>query len=180
MEFRTTSTKPSRRSAFSLVELLVAIGLAGLLVTAIASFVLYSARSFAAMFNYADMEQKSQVAIDTLSRDIRQTAAVTHYTTNELVFRDYDDKLLTFSWTPESRALVRVKEGVTKVLLTECNYLRFDVWQRTPIQNTWSNHPTAIVTNAKIVNVSWTCSRKILGAELTTESVQTSKIVIRN
>ena len=33
---------------------------------------------------------------------------------------------------------------------------------------------------AKLIDVSWKCSRKIMGEKLNTESVQTAKIVIRN
>jgi hypothetical protein len=33
---------------------------------------------------------------------------------------------------------------------------------------------------AKLVDVSWLCSRKILGRKVNTESVQTAKIVMRN
>jgi hypothetical protein len=31
-----------------------------------------------------------------------------------------------------------------------------------------------------MIDVSWKCSREILGAKINTESVQTAKIVIRN
>jgi hypothetical protein len=115
-----------------------------------------------------------------MSREVRGSQYLTSYNTNSVTFLDNDGALLTFSWSPVSRALVRVKSGTVKTLLTECDYMRFDLWQRTPISGTWSNYTTATITNAKLVNVSWRCSRKIMGAAMTTESVQTSKIVIRN
>lgn len=177
MVFKTTSTS---RRAFTLVEVLISIGISGLLLAALASFTLYAAKSFAAMFNYVDLEQKSQIALDTLSREVRQAQVLTYYSSNELVFRDYDSNLLSYTWTPKSRALVRVKQGEKKVLLTECDSVNFDVWQRTPVKDSWSNYPTAFITNAKVVSVSWTCSRKMFNGAMNTEAVQTAKIVIRN
>ena len=38
----------------------------------------------------------------------------------------------------------------------------------------------AVADQVKLLDVSWRCSRKVLGQKLNTESVQTSKIVIRN
>lgn len=180
MECKITFTSSKRPRGFTLVELMIAIAISSLVLAALTSFVLFSMKSFAAMFNYVDLEQKSQNAVNTLTREIRQAQALTYFTTTELAFRDYDSNLLTYSWSPNSRALVRVKNGETKALLTECDNLSFDIWQRSPIQGTWSNYSATIVTNTKLVNVSWTCSRKILGATLNTESVQTAKIVIRN
>jgi len=180
MDSKITSSRAKRAGAFTLMEMMVAMAVSGLALGAMATFVLYSARSFNAMFNYADLEQKTQIAVNTLSREIRQAQAVMYYATNELIFRDYDGNLLTYSWNPTSRALVRVKNNQAKVLLTECDYLAFEVWQRSPIQNTWSNYPTLAITNAKLVSVNWRCSRTILGVTMNTETVQNSKIVIRN
>lgn len=160
---------------------MVAVAITGLTFAALGSFTLYSGRSFAAIWNYVDMEQKSQVAIDTMSREIRNTKQVEAYATNWISFRHIDGKLLTYSWLPASRQLVRVKEGEDKtVLLKECSELSFTVWQRSPIKGTWDNYTTATLTNSKLVNVKWRCARRILGIAMNSESVQTSKIVIRN
>lgn len=182
MVCRTTSTEQRRqpRQGFTLVEMMVAMGIASLAFAALGSFILYSGKSFAAMFNYVEMEQRSQYAIDSMGREIRNSFYVASYSTHAITLRDGDGELLTFSWSPSSRALVRVKGGATKTLLSECDYIAFSVWQRSPISGTWDNYSTATVTNAKLVNVNWRCSRKILGATVNTESVQTSKIVIRN
>jgi len=62
------------------------------------------------------------------------------------------------------------------VLLTGCDYFCFNVFQRNPTNQFW--FPYDCSTNAymtKLVNVSWKCSRKILGAKVNTESVQTAQ-----
>jgi hypothetical protein len=179
MEFKTTFTKTTA-AAFSLVELCFAIAITTLALAAMSTFVLYSGKSFAAVVNYVDLEQKSQVAIDTMSREIRQVTGLAYYSTNTLIFTNIDGTPLTYSWSPLSRSLMRIAGDQKKVLLNDCDFLNFEIWQRSPISGVWSNYPATTINNAKLVNVSWKCSRKILGATLNTESVQTAKIVIRN
>jgi len=60
-------------AAFTLVEVMMAsgIGLMALLVIMLLS--LYSSRSFAAIANYVDMDERSQLALDKMSREIRQS-----------------------------------------------------------------------------------------------------------
>lgn len=160
---------------------MVALAISGIAFAALGSFTLYSGKSLAGMVNYVDMEQKSQLAIDTMSREVRNCLALTDYATNSISLRCLDGTRLTYSWDPGSKALVRVKDGEgAKVLLKQCDYLSFAVWQRTPISGTWDNYTSSSITNAKLVNVSWKCSRRIMGIAMNTESVQTSKIVIRN
>jgi hypothetical protein len=72
-----------------------------------------------------------------------------------------------------------VKGGVTEVLLTECDNLSFAIFQRNPINGTYNQYPTASPATTKLINVTWTCSRKILGNTMNTENVQTAKVVIR-
>ena len=63
--------------------------------------------------------------------------------------------------------------------MTECDYLRFAIFQRNPIGGTYDQYATASATNCKLVQLNWICSRTILGAKVNTESVQSAKIVIR-
>ena len=65
------------------------------------------------------------------------------------------------------------------MLLTECDQLSFAIFQRNPSNSVYDYFPTATATNCKMVNVNWTCTRKILGSAVNSESVQTAKIVIR-
>src|SRR5712692_3398561 len=69
--------------------------------------------------------------------------------------------------------------GQAKVLLTQCDDLRFAIYQRTPLPGTYDQYPVAAVTNCKVVAVKWVCSRTILGAKVNSEDIQEAKIVIR-
>ena len=116
-----------------------------------------------------------------MSHDIRQTRSLTSFTTNQLVFEDYDGGQLRFFWNPapNARTLTRIKGAQTKVLLQQCDYLSFSVFQRNP-SNGFYFFPAATPATAKLVAVNWRCSRQILQQKVNTESVQTATIVIRN
>jgi len=69
---------------------------------------------------------------------------------------------------------------VTRTLLTECDFLQFNISQRTPSNGVFGFYPASRADLCKLVDVSWRCSRTMLGKKLHTESVQTARIVIRN
>ena len=168
--------------AFSLIELLVAMGVSSILVGAIMSLTLFCNRSFVALGNYMDLNNTSLNALDTMTRDIRGAYSLKSFATNQLVFLDASSNALTFAWSPGAGTLTRSYGGAVSTLLDNCDYLAFDISQRTPMTNgtmgfyTASNNPVL----CKLVSVSWRCSRSILGQKANTESVQTAKIMMRN
>ena len=176
-----TSRKAGPRTAgFTLVESWFTIAIVSMMMLAVASFGLYSGKSFAGLGNYVDLEIHSQQALDKMTKAIRQTQCLTSISTNQLVFLDWDGASLTYAYSPGARRLTSSKNGVTDVLLTECDYLCFSNFQRNPIGGTYDQYPvTTSPTNTKLVSVTWVCSRTVIGTKLNTESVQTAKIVIR-
>lgn len=182
------SIKPQRisESGFTLSEMSMAIAVSSIILTALLSFTVYAAKSFVAIENYVDLEQKSQNALDTMTRDIRETQCLSNYTTrvvsgqtvtNSLTFHDFDNQPLTFIFT--NNVLERVKGNTSTMLLTNVEFLTFQIFQRNPIPEQWEQYPAGDIATCKLISVSWICSRTILGSRLNTESVQTAKIVIR-
>ena len=161
------------------MEMLVATGLAGLVFGAVSALFMFSARSFAALGNYADLDAASRNALDTMSRDIRQTRCLTNFSPTQLIFEDYDTNALTYVYDSGAGTLTKQKNGVSTVLLKQCDYLNFDISQRNPSAN-FTFVSTSNLTEVKLIDVSWRCSRQIMGSKVNTESVQTAKIVIRN
>lgn len=157
----------------------MAIGITGILITAICAFTVFSGKSFAALFNYCDLDSANRIAMDQLSRDVRQANRVTAFSTNSLSLEDSDLGTLTYSYNPNTRLLTRSKGGITTTILNECDTLRFDVCQRNPVGGSYDVYPAASVATAKVIDVSWSCSRTIFGHKQNTESVQTARIVIR-
>jgi Tfp pilus assembly protein PilW len=165
----------------SITELMVAVLVGSLVIAVVYTITLFTAKSFAAMGNYGDLDNASRNALDVLSRDLRQSRSLIGFATNQLTLLDNSTNALVYSWDPDSRNVTRgsVTDGVTNVILSQCDYLSFDISQRNP-SNNFSFYSTTTPSLAKLVDVSWRCSRTIFGNKVNTESVQTAKIVIRN
>lgn len=169
----------SRLGAFTLVEVMVSMGLGVFVLAVVATLTMYTVRSFVAMGNYNDLERASTHALDSMNREVRQAAEVVSYTTNRIEMRLLDGTPLTYDYNPTAATLTQIKGGKRQVLLEQCDFLQFNVYQRNP-SNNFNFYPTTVASQIKLLDVSWRCSRQILGKKLNTESVQTSKIVIRN
>jgi hypothetical protein len=181
-------------AAWTLPELMVAIAIGMLVLAAIFSFSLYGLRSFAAMSNYADLDEKSRLTLDHMTKEIRQTSAVTDFqangakrwleltnttpgATNPYVKYTWEDNTLYFETTTEPFTAV----------LTECDDWQFSLYQRTPIPNTTNQfYPATNISGkidfriAKLVDMKWRCSRTMYGKAFQTETVQSTKVVLRN
>jgi prepilin-type N-terminal cleavage/methylation domain-containing protein len=168
-----------KNPGFTLIEVMLASGIAGLVFAAICFTAVFTTRSFLAMGNYADLDKASRNALDIMSRDIRQTRSLTAYQTNQLTFQDSDGGALIYAWDPVAGTLSRIKGVEIKILLTQCDYLNFGVSQRNP-SNDFNFYSTTNLSTVKLIDVSWNCSRQIRQQKVNTESVQTAKIVIRN
>jgi hypothetical protein len=168
--------KPAGVAAMTLVELLLAIGIGLTVLASVGALMAFTLRSFVALGNYNELDQASREALDKMSREVRQATNVYAYTTNIMWLNSGS---LIYWWNPPDRKVYRWSSGNFSVLLEQCDYLRFGVSQRNP-SNNFSFYPASDKTTAKLVDVSWTCSRQIFQQKVNTESVQTAKIVLRN
>lgn len=180
MDSKIISTNRMSQAAFTLPEVMVSSSLALLTVMALMALSWYSSRSFAAIANYVNLDQNSQLALDNMSRDLRQAHRLTDFSSTSLTVIDVDNNPMNFVYDPDARTLVKISGGQTNLLLTGCDSLQFSKYQHTAISNTFDAYDPAYVTNTKLVQVTWSCSRKILGAKVNTESVQSAKIALRN
>ena len=174
------SVAKSRCRAAGLAEMLIAVGVGSLVLTSAMALTFYSTRSCAAIANYVDLDQASQLALDKMSQEVRQARQLVNYSPTSLSLLDVDKNPLQFIYDAEARILVRVSNGETNRLLTGCDFLQFSKYQHTTISNTFDAYDPAYLTNTRLIQVTWVCSRKILGAKVNTESVQSAKIALRN
>jgi len=188
MDCKATSIRslaqPGRRQAFGLTEMIFAMGITTLLVLVVCSFAMFSSRSFATVANYVELDDVNRLAMDQITRDLRQANRITSYdtynnTTNSITLEDSDGQPLIYHFSPGARTLTRTKNSVSKVILTECDVLKFSLGQRNPAAGSYDVYPAANAELAKVLCVSWVCSRQIFGVKANTESVQTARIVIR-
>lgn len=182
------SYKQTRRSGFTLIEAIVAVGLGTLVMAVVASLTVYSARTFNAMSNYVDLDVHSRNALDVIAREVRQSTAVVACGTNGsiryITMTNTDTaSYVKISWNPDPATLTFEKTGQgPQVVLTGCD--RWNVWLYNRAPNVSSTNlsfnAATNLASCKLVNMSWKCSRTIMGSKLNTESVQTAQIVLRN
>lgn len=182
---KATSTEVTplglRRTAggFTLSETLISVGITGILMLVIVAMMMTSGRAFYALSNYVDLDAANKVAMDTLTRDLRECNRVTACTATSISIEDSDGSTIAYTYNAGSETFVRSKNGVSKTLLTRCSTMAVSIAQRNPVGGSYDVYPTATPSTAKVVNVSWNCYRTIFGARANTESVQTARIVIR-
>lgn len=173
------SINPARRQrGAALADTLVATGVGSLLLTMLASFSYSGAMSLARMYNYADLAATSQSTVDQLTRDARRANRVTSATATTLVLEDSDGTALTYGYHAGPRTLTRTKNGVDRVLLTECEAFTLTLGRRNRA-GPFESFPTTTAAECKVISVTWQCSRSILGNQTVTESVASAKVVIR-
>ena len=170
----------------TLIELMVATCLGSVVLAAVMTLTVYSARSFAAVSNYVDLDMKSRNALDKMSQEIRQADGLTSLTASQLVFSGTDPLTLaaysvTYSYNAGALTLTRKKstDAQSQTLLTQCSALNWYMYQRNMTNGTDQPIPTTDVSQCKLIKLTWICSRNILGKSLNTESVQSAEIVIR-
>jgi prepilin-type N-terminal cleavage/methylation domain-containing protein len=182
MDCKSTYISARGPAAFTLVELMVAMALGLLVATVVATLAYFSSRSFVAMAHYTDMNQRSRLALDKMSKDIRQARLLTSYSTTNLTFQDVNGNSLQFIYNSAQhpRELVRVSGVQTTSYLTNCDSLTFWIYQHTMKPGVFDCYDPAYVTNARVIQVTWICSDTIMGIKATTETVQSAQIVMRN
>jgi len=183
----------ANRSGFTMVELLMALGASALLLGAVVIIVSYTAMTFSMMGNYVDLDRKSLNAVDMLSRELRNSSSLVAFSTNNpqyLIFTNSTaGTATTLTYNSTAKTLVVARTGqTTRTNLTGCTEWSFSLYSRVPNINSGNitfypctNSSGAIdPAMCKLVNLSWTCVRTVLGTKLNTESIITAQIVLRN
>jgi Tfp pilus assembly protein PilW len=178
-QFSFSKCRAQARRGWTLVEMMVSMVGGG---TVLASMLVTSgmmSNSMLAIINYDQLNQASRKTLDLMSRDLRNTSVVTQLSSSRVVVTNsITGDSITYAWDGQGQ-FTRTYNGVSTVMLTGCDTLTFQGFQRNPTNNLCFL-PASVASQTKLISVSWRCSRKILGAKLNTESVQTAQICIRN
>jgi prepilin-type N-terminal cleavage/methylation domain-containing protein len=179
------------RRAWTLVEMMIALGIFSICGVAMMSLYMFSARSLASIYNYASLDQYNRQAMDLLTREIREARQVIDYTTNSdmtsitiLTGETNAQHTITYSFTQASKQFVRndLTDGSRKVLLNSCNMLAFGLFMRSPGFQTYDVTNTAVPpwsNTVKVVQLSWKTTKSLPNGIGESENIQTARIVIR-
>jgi hypothetical protein len=170
------SRKTKTRGA-TLPDMMVSLGLGSLVLMVMAMVFNTSARSFATLGHYVSMDRNSRNAQDQMTTEIRNAGDLVEFSSSHLKFTalGQTNSFLVYDWDATSRQLTQWKTGqsTTNVLLTECDELAFSL-QKVSLAS------TTVVSDAKAVNVTWKCSRTLLGNKVASEDMDQALIIIRN
>ncbi len=180
--------------AFTLIEVLIAAGLGSLLSAVVVALLIYGTRCFQSLGNYSDLDSQSRNALDLISQRMRQSTALIDFSSSppvkSLTVTNMDlHTSLQVLWSTQTKTLSMSENGAAPVtLLTQCDSWDFSLYSRAP--NVTSTNITFYsatngagvldATRCKLVDMTWKCSRTILGSKINTESIQTAQIVFRN
>lgn len=200
MECKITSTNDRPRAGMTLVEMMMGLGVGGLVLAAVMGTSTFTSRSFVAMGNYCDLNASGRNSLDSLSQDVRQADFLASYTTNStsttnaLIFQTTDPisgAKFTLAYTYDSRAQTLTRSisalgsavVTNTMLLTNCAYFHYDLYQRNPALTNGGDLVFLISTNqpslVKALDLTWVCSRTVMGMTYNSEDVQASRVVIR-
>lgn len=187
------SLRRGAASGFTIVEVLVAAALTGMVLAMVIGAFSYSGTSFAAMGNYADLDRNSRNAVDMLSREIRDSSGLIAFGTNSPKFLTFTNATagtkFIISYDAVNHTLNFAKTGqTTYALLRQCDQWDFSLYSKAPyITSTNITFYGATNTSGvidpslcKLVNMTWKCSRTIFGSKRNTETIQTAELVLRN
>ncbi len=176
-------TRPSQ-SAMTLVEMMVATAIGSIAFLALASLTLFSARSFSSLADYSDLNRSSRMALDRISREIRQSRGLLSATVSprekQLVFRSPDgNDTFTITYEPPIKLLKLKNSDGEQILSKDCVSFKWQLFQRNPQPGSFDFTVTTNPSLCKMVQIDWNCARDTQKSKSKSQSAQSMKIVIR-
>jgi hypothetical protein len=171
----------------------VAMGVGSIVLLIIGILSMYGLRSFLVMGNCAAMDARNRLVSDQITRELRQATRVLNYRSDAdgrtlVLTNSLQGVSVAYTWEAETRTLTCEKSDQSPVTcLTECDLWEAFFFQNLPQPST--TEPFLPATNAagaldlgraRLVTLSWKCSRPVAGTSWKTESAQTLQIVLRN
>ncbi len=185
--FIRTASRANR--AWTLVEMMMAVGVFSLVGMAMMSTYVFSVKTMASMYSYALLDANNRQAMDQLTREIRQSKNILAYTTNSItVLTGNEDgtsgSSVRYSFNPVTKKMIRtdLANNTSKLLLENCSLLQFQLYTRCPSNGVFGAFPVAVndwSNTVKMLQLTWKTSIVQPSGIANSENVQTARIVIR-
>jgi hypothetical protein len=155
----------------------------GLMVLGAGSIGLFHARDLASMAAYPGLDSQNQSASSIIGQDIRRASSVDSASSNQIVLHvnaPAGATTVTYTFDPTAHTLTRADAQGSNTVLSGVEAFSFSLFQRPGSDATYGTFVPAAAASAKMVGCRWTCSRKIAGEKLNSESTEIAPIVLRN
>ena len=181
-QMKTTDKKGFGRG-FAVPGMLLNITIGGMLVAGTGSLGLSSVHKVARMASFPGLNTQCQAASSMIAQDVRRSSAVERASSEQVVLtvrRAQDINTITYTYDAARRTLTRTEGATTQTVLRDVDSFGFSLFQRPAASAAFDTFAPATPQNARIVGCHWSCSRKVAGAKLDSESVQMAPMVLRN
>ena len=190
MDLTPRTVKRSRARGFTLAEYLVATSIGLLALAAALVLWAFATKTCASLLGYVELSSTSKNALDRITQEVRNAKRIQSCTSTQLVIKvppltGTNDDTVWLGYDRDKGTLTRRRVRVLfpeekTVLLTECTNFQFSVYQRVPSNSNFGLITTWTTNEAKVVQMQWTCVRKVTGDKSSVETQVSSKVVIRN
>ncbi|HEX7860851.1 MAG TPA: prepilin-type N-terminal cleavage/methylation domain-containing protein [Verrucomicrobiae bacterium] len=168
------------RSAYTLIELMIGSTLGAIALALVLGATFYTGRTMASLTDSVNLAIQSRSMIDRMSQKIRQAEDVTAFQPHEITVV-VGGTNLTYRYQSNTKRLLEIENSSTNTVLENCTQLRFELYRRNPITNSFDQFPADnTVSEAKLVRVSWTCETQGIGQSTGASELVSSKIVLRS
>jgi hypothetical protein len=171
------------RSGFALPGMVMNITLSGVLLLGAGSLGLSNARKVAAMASYPSLNRQDQKATDLIAQDIRGASSVESASDTQIVLKGVvtgGASTVAYTFNPAARTLTRTEGSSMRTLLTDVDSFAFSLFQRPAAGAPYGTFAPATARTAKMVGCRWSCSRKVAGAKVDSESIQIAPVILRS
>lgn len=160
-------------------RMLVGIALGGVLLFGLGSMV----SKVACMASYPALNDQSQNATSLIAQDIRRASSVQSANGHQLVLavrHPEGSSTVTYNYDEATRTLTRTDNAGAQTILTEVDSFAFSLLRKPASDAAYSVLAPATADSAKLVGCSWSCSRKLAGTKVDSETIQIAPVVLRN
>jgi prepilin-type N-terminal cleavage/methylation domain-containing protein len=192
----TTTTTPSRRDrarrrGFTLVEVLVASALSGVVMAGVLTSVIMISRSGYLLNNYIDMENQARSALETIALDARVSQNVSWIRADDtapltgVTLTDPAGVSIRYDYDSAAGTLSRTSNGVTRVLITGIQSLTFSAYKYADATGILIVDPSTTTLTAlngvtKMLQISLSSVRTRTSLADATNNVVSARYVLRN
>lgn len=169
----------ARAAGFTLIEMLITMGIGGIVFGVVGFVSLFFARNFIFVGNHCDLQQASRVALEQFKNDTRSAVSVSSATESSIVLLNADGSTIQYTYSPDSKTLSRLAGGATRVLIRDLDSMTFSTYQRNPVGASYDLWPTATADTTKLISVSMSLSKQVPTLPVNTEILVGTKAVIR-
>jgi prepilin-type N-terminal cleavage/methylation domain-containing protein len=179
---RTRLDRAGGRRAFTLVELLVAVGLSGLVLTGVLKASLHIMRSGVRLTHYAEMNTQVRRAFEQLAIDVKAASAFTYNSANDITVTvaesDGTSSQFTYAWNSSTLIFYRVA-GASSAATTGRVQLMTGVSALSFSRLTTTGSAASTDNATKSLKIAITVARTATGAARSTSTAATT-FTLRN